>query len=380
MARGFPQTVKDHLEKCRAAALAAVDAYNRPGPRFRTAQYVVMITIAWTAAFHAAFYKRGRRPWYRRTGTGTGIRYVKIDKEPKHWELSECLAQHFGGSNPSDRKNLEFLIGLRNKIEHRHLPDLDASLYGECQAALLNLEEFLATTFGRRYALTDQLVVALQFSQVIPSEKKQAARALARSEAKSVTEYVEKFRGGLPSTVLNSMKYSFNVFLVPKVANRQSVADAAVQFVRVDEASPEELERLGRLNVLIREKHIPIANLDLYKPSQVVALVCERLTSPFTMSVHTLAWKHYGVRPRHGDAHPERTEAQYCVFDKAHRDYLYTQAWVDLLARELADPARYASVVGQVGAGLSAAQPAAAADQAPHVLNSTSRLSAAPGS
>jgi hypothetical protein len=37
------------------------------------------------------------------------------------------------------------------------------------------------------------------------------------------------------------MKYSFNVFLVPKVANRQSAADAAVQFVRVDEASPDTL-------------------------------------------------------------------------------------------------------------------------------------------
>lgn len=337
-----------------------------------------MITIAWTAAFHASFYKRGRRPWYRRTGSGTGIRYVKVDGEPKHWELSECLAQHFAGASPSERRNLEFLIGLRNKVEHRHLPDLDASLYGECQAALLNLEEFLVGTFGRRYALADHLVVALQFSQVIPSEKKQAARALARSEAKSVTEYVEKFRGSLPSTVLNSMKYSFNVFLVPKVANRQSVADAAVQFVRVDEASPEELERLGRLNVLIREKHIPIANLDLYKPSQVVALVRQRLSSPFTMTVHTLAWKHYAVRPPYGDGHPERTTAQYCVFDKAHGDYLYTQAWVDLLARDMADPTRYASVVGQVPAAQIAAQPAAATAQAPKIVTSGGRLSAVP--
>jgi hypothetical protein len=55
------------------------------------------------------------------------------------------------------------------------------------------------------------------------------------------------------------MKYSFNVFLVPKVANRQSAADAAVQFIHVNEASAEELERMTRLNVLIREKHIPIS-------------------------------------------------------------------------------------------------------------------------
>lgn len=86
MARGLPQTVRDNLEKCRAAAIASVDAYNRPGPRFRTAHYIVLIIIAWTALFHAIFYNRGGRPWYRRAVKGTGIRYVRIDGEPKHWD------------------------------------------------------------------------------------------------------------------------------------------------------------------------------------------------------------------------------------------------------------------------------------------------------
>jgi Domain of unknown function (DUF3644) len=56
------------------------------------------------------------------------VRYVKIDGDPKHWELSECLKQHYGDKNPPERRNLEFLIGLRNKIEHRHLPELDPAL------------------------------------------------------------------------------------------------------------------------------------------------------------------------------------------------------------------------------------------------------------
>lgn len=58
MPRGLPKTVKDNIEKCQAAAIAAVEAYNRPGKRFRTAQYLVMIVIAWTALFHALFYKK----------------------------------------------------------------------------------------------------------------------------------------------------------------------------------------------------------------------------------------------------------------------------------------------------------------------------------
>lgn len=339
MPRGLPHNVKTNIEKSRSAAIAAVDVYNRPGSRFKTAHYIVLIIMAWTALMHAIFYQQGRRPWYRRAGTR--IRYVKVDGDPKHWDLSECLTQFFGGQHPAERKNLEFLIGLRNKIEHRELPDIDASLYGECQAALLNLEETLVTKFGRRHALTEQLAVSLQFSQVIPVEKKLAARTLARGTTASVTEYIERFRGGLPATVLNSMKYSFNVFLVPKVANRQNVADAAVQFVNVNEASTEELERMTRLNVLIREKHIPIANLDMFKPSQVVAKVAAQLQRSFGMGTHTQAWKHYAVRPASGTPNPARTKSQFCVYDPAHSDYLYTQAWIEFLVQQLADEGQY---------------------------------------
>ena len=346
--RGLSQPVKDNLEKCRSAAIAAVDVYNRPGPRFRTAQYLVLIIIAWTALFHAIFYRRGRRPWFRqRTGAaGTGVRYLRVDGEPKHWDLAECLKQYFSDKNPPERSNLEFLLGLRNKIEHRHLPQLDPALYGECQAALLNLEELLVQEFGSRYALVEQLAVSLQFSQIIPEEKKKATKALASNTARSVKEYIEKFRGGLQDPVLNSMKYSFSVFLVPKVANRQSAADVAVQFVRIDEASEEELARLEKLNVLIREKHIPIANLDLFKPGQVVSQVCDRLPYRFNIDLHTRAWKYHKVRPSKGDPHPERTRSEHCVYDKVHKDYLYTRAWVEKLVQDLSDTQEFQRILG----------------------------------
>ena len=264
------------------------------------------------------------------------VRYVKVDGDPKHWDLAKCLSQYFGGTNPPERANLEFLLGLRNKIEHRHLPHLDAPLYGECQAALMNLEEILVREFGDRYALTEQLAVSLQFSQTIPSEKRSAARAIASREATSVKEYTEKFRGNLPAAVLNSMKYSFNVFLVPRVVNRQNAADAAVQFITVDEANSGEIERLSELNVLIKEKHVPVANLNLLRPMQVVQEVsAKRPSLRFTMGMHTESWKRLNVRPKSRSNTPEKTESKYCVYDPAHRDYLYTQAWVNLLVKEL---------------------------------------------
>lgn len=343
MPRGLPKAVKDNLEKCQTAAVAAVEAYNRPGRRFRTAQYLVMMVIAWTALFHALFYKKKIKPWYKKANG----HYVRIDGDPKHWDLMECLKNHFGGDNPALRKNLEFLVGLRNKIEHRHLPELDPSLYGECQAALLNLEELLVENFGEDYALTDQLAVSLQFSRVVPSEKRKAARTLATESAKSVKEYVETFRGNLPATVLNSMKYSFNVFLVPKVASRKAAADTAVEFIKVDEASPEELSRLEKLNVLIKEKRIPIANLDLLKPSQVVAQINERCPYRVSLNAHADAWRHFNVRPPAGAENPAQCRTEYCIFDEAHGDYLYTAAWVEKCVNAFGSIDKFREITGR---------------------------------
>jgi hypothetical protein len=260
---------------------------------------------------------------------------VRVDGEPKHWDVTECVRQYFGDRQPPERKNIEFLVGLRNKIEHRHLPELDPALYGECQASLLNLETLLVQEFGQRYALAEQLAVALQFSQILPDEKLKATKVLMSANAQTVREYVERFRGGLPDPVLSSMKYSFSVFLVPRVANRAGMADIAVQFVKVDEASEEELSRLEKLNVLIREKQIPIANLGLFKPSEVVEQLQGR-TGPHAIDIHahTCAWRHYAVRPSSDDPHPERTRSEYCLYDQTHEDYVYTQAWIDKLSRD----------------------------------------------
>jgi hypothetical protein len=80
MPKGLPQSVKDNLEKCRASAIAAMEVYNRPGPRFRTAHYIVLIVMAWTALFHAINFKKGTNPWYKKKGKNPkGDRYLRID-------------------------------------------------------------------------------------------------------------------------------------------------------------------------------------------------------------------------------------------------------------------------------------------------------------
>ena len=343
----FPNITKDNLEKCRAAAIAAVDAYNRPGPRFRTALYVVLIIIAWQALFHAYFYKQKQKPWYqsRNSEHSRGVRYKKVDGEPKHWDLSTCLNKYFGNNHPPERMNLEFLLGLRNKIEHRHLPQLDPALYGECQAALMNLEQYLVREFGDQYGLEDSLSVSLQFSHLRPSEQKKAIKSLAGG-MKTVMEYIETFRGGLSDHALNHTGYAYRVFLVPKIANRENSADSAIEFVHFDQADEEQKVNLQKMNILIKEKQVPIANLNLKKPTEVVNNVSTSLKFDFKMHHHTKAWKYFKVRPVSNSDHPEKTNSSCSVYDKAHNDYLYTEAWISKLISELSDPVKFEQITG----------------------------------
>jgi hypothetical protein len=144
--------VESLVLKARESALLALDIYNRPNTKFKSEGFIVMIIIAWTAILHAIFTKRGTDFYYRDKHGNPTV----IDGDTKVWELRECLKNFFDSNDPI-RKNLEFLITLRNKIEHRYLPFLDASIAGECQAALLNLDELIDKEFTNYYSLKDEL-------------------------------------------------------------------------------------------------------------------------------------------------------------------------------------------------------------------------------
>jgi len=64
------------------------------------------------------------------------------------------------------------------------------------------------------------------------------------------------------------------------------------------------------------------------------------------MSTHTRAWRHFGIRPAAGAVAADKTDSRYCVYDSVHADYVYTQAWVDKLAADLAQPTTFEAVTG----------------------------------
>ena len=342
--------VKDYLQKARDAALAAVDNYNRPGTSFRTRTFVLLMSVAWTSCFHAVFYDKKIKPWYVKSGSGKGTRYYRVDGDPRHWDLSKCVTEYWGSQHPPSRKNIEFFLGLRNKIEHRSYPELDPALYGECQAMLMNFEDMLVKEFGPDMALLDQIGVALQFSAIRPNQQEVALRRLQSTALDDVRNYVETFRAGLAPEILDSTQFSLRVFLIPKLENNPKVTDLSVEFVLYDSSSPKAMEDLRRVTALIREKRIPVASKGLLKPSAVVAQVRERLSFKFNQDTHTRCWKHYKVRPPVGSEQPENTNSEFCIYDELAKGYGYTEAWINYLCRKLVDPIEYQAVTGRTPA------------------------------
>ncbi len=342
--RGLPYEVKTLVEKTRESALLAVETYNRPTANFRSGAYIVLMIIAWTALFHAIFLRKGIKPYYRKRNSR---RYEKIDGEPRRWELKECLQQYYKADNPSVRKNLEFFIGLRNKIEHRSLVQLDPEVFGECQAMLMNFESLLVSEFGDRCAIRGGLTFALQFSKMISkNQSMQDAKAGARP-FRAVKGYVDAFRSSLSTDVQNNLAYSFKVYLVPKIGNTASKDSVAVEWIKYDPSKPEEMRQYEKVVAMIKPKEVQVANLGLLSPTQITKQVAAKLGKRFTPYDHKLCYEHFKIRPPSGAPNPSSCNAQFCVYDDRHKDYGYQPEWIAFLAERLGELGIYDAIIAK---------------------------------
>jgi hypothetical protein len=328
------------VRKARESALLALQLYNCPTTVFRTEGFSVLMVIAWTSLFHAVFERRQVFHFYTEPDGAPKL----VDGDKKAWELSECMSQFWGGADHAVRKNLEFFIRLRNRIEHRFVPALDPHVAGECQSLLLNFDEMLVREFGSYYAIRESLAVPLQTANLRTEAQSEALRRLQARHFQDIRAFVDAYRDGLAPEIYSDPKYSFRVYLVPKTGNHRSSSDAAIEFIKWDPDRADELEGLQRQIALVKERQVPVSNANLLNPTQVVEAVAARLGRRFTTHHHQLAWKRYRVRPSKFD--PNGCDTKFCVADPRHKDYGYTRAWVDLLVERLADQAEYEALLG----------------------------------
>jgi len=350
MPRSLPKQVRIHLEKARESAILAVDVYNKPATKFRSSAYIVFMCIAWTALFHAIFFKRKIKPFYR--DPRHSGRYQKRDGDYQAWEISECMRQYYGSDNPPPRRNLEFFIPLRNKIEHRSMPELDLEIFGECQALLFNFEDLLYQEFGDSYLLNESLSLSLQFSQLRNQHRDSAIAKLHQPIAKNIKLYIDKFRSSLSIEELNDLQFSYKIFIVPKLANHQSRDTLAVEFIKYDPANPEDMKQYERVITMMKINQVAVANPGRLKPGDIckeIEPIVKKVVGPdkkfAASSHHVRACYFYKVRPKKGDGDPKKTDTRYCHYDEAHRDYVYTEEWLEFLKKEMAKLGQYEKVM-----------------------------------
>jgi hypothetical protein len=346
MPRGLPRNVSIHLEKAKDSAIAAVDCYNRCGTCFRSGSYIVLMCIAWTSLFHAIFFKRRIKPFYRHSETSR--RFKKIDGDYKGWELTTCLDNYFPGITSPVTENLRFIVGLRNKIEHRSMPTLDNYIFGECQACLFNFEDILLREFGSAHCLSECLSLAIQFSRLRSDNQGKAISQLQKPLRASVKQYVDTFRSSLSPDITADQQFSFRVFLIPKVANSQGQAEVAVEFIKFDPTKPEEMAQYEKLTTIIKPSVSNVVNAGKLKAGDVCNRVQPVVKSAcgkdrrFNASYHhALACQFYKIRPKTGDPQPEKTKLDMCQYDAAHKDYVYTDKWATFLMEEMKKPGQY---------------------------------------
>lgn len=347
------KNVKPYFNKARDSALLAIEVYNKPAVSFRSSGYIALMVIACTALFHAIFFRKRINPYYK----GEKGKLQIVDGDFRHWELGECVKRYWGTDTENPvRKNLEFFIPLRNKIEHRHIPEMDGIIFGECQALLLNFDSLLGQHFGTKHQLRESLSFSLQ---LFPSGESFAQAVKANKTLADVKRFIDDYRGMLSANVSGSGQFAFKAFLI-QVANHEGVDTLPIQFVQYEKLTAEQKAAVEKVTVLVKSKGASIVNGELMKPTDVVKAVQLGLGNPtvnrngkskpkFNSTTHQRCWKRYAARPQNGANKQENTKLEWCSYDKAHNDYLYTKEWVKYLIEKMSDQTEYQSLYPRDG-------------------------------
>lgn len=323
--------------------------YNDPLQPRALEGFVVHMHLAWLYLLHALFIRDGVDIRYRdpsRPG-----RFEKVDGEDKTWELATCARHRWSERDPV-RLNLEFFIRFRNKIEHRH-KGTDRNwlntIGDKSHALLVNFENEIVGDFGNMYTLADKLRFPV-FVGTFTEPADEALRRFRRSIPADLRNFLAEYDAGIDPSIREDSRYAIRLSVQLRTTTASN-PDMAIQFVREEELTDDEASELqsaarsGR--VIVRQQERPVSNLNLFKPKQVVALVAAAIPFRFTIHDFQQAWRLGEVRPTRNAPDPKRTRTDFCIYDQMHRDYGYSQAYVDYLIRKCASEAGFREVTGR---------------------------------
>lgn len=325
-------------------AIKAVDEWNCSTGNF--GDFLTHMHKAWHYLLHAEFKKDGV-DYHRKDATG---QYVLIDGEPSAWALEWCLKQRYTNSGDAVRLNAELFVAFRNKVEHRYEHNLKIAVDGKAHALVMNYEHEMVTHFGSWFSIADRLRFPITLQSLTVEGQAQQRAAVAKLP-KATRELVAKFEAAIDPAVKDDLRYDYRILLVPMVGKKTD-ADLAVNFVNWDNLTDDEravLSELGRTGTVVtRTKRVETMNPAKLRASDVAKRVEAELPFHFSLhGEHTKMWRRFGVRPAAEASDPRPTVAKYCVYDEPVSTYLYTDAWVAKILREVGTVEKYRAFFGK---------------------------------
>lgn len=303
----------ERLIRAREAMILAVQVFNSAALKFKTEVFTILANVAWTYLMHE-YYLRNN---------------VAIVNEHGYTiSLSEMIVRPDCPLKDGIKNNLNALKILRDKVEHHLLGKADLKWLGIFQACCLNFDQTMCELFGRKLTLATDLSFALQFAKMNIDHVTQINKYELPEHIGAVDALLIK---GMTPEQINDIAFQFQVVYT---LNAASKSKAHYQFVNPDSAEGKEIH-----NVL--SKKVVADELYPYKPVNVVKLVATKTKKGFTTHNHLQAVRKYKIRPKNGAAQPENTDKAYCIYHAAHKDYTYSDAWVEKLIEAVADEKEY---------------------------------------
>src|SRR5699024_2205556 len=287
------------LQASKKEALLAIDLYNRSGKERQLEAFIVHMSLAWLRLMQAYVEKNDGDPYIRdKNGKRQRI------KGTREWRMKalDTLTEELLPHGDPRRDSLAFFTGLRHQIEHRYEKDFVSLVAGCTQAYVLNYENAVVDWFGENEGVGDELRFPI-FVSSFSDDAVSAVKRVRKRVPKGVVEWVEDFDASRDSNVVDSPVYDFRLYLIPQTGPKTE-ADASMTFVKTDDLDSEQLDLLDKVQTIIRDKQVPVGELNRHKPTEVAALVEEQLGKPFKVPHHTKCRRHYDVRTTKGGDGP----------------------------------------------------------------------------
>lgn len=216
------------------------------------------------------------------------------------------------------KKNLYAVKILRDLVEHKLLSSIGRSYWPLFQASCLNFDQTIRKLFGEQVGLDQALSLSLQFGKM---QIDQLATLQQYDLTPSIETIDQAIADGAGLDGTEGANYQFKVNYSFEKATK---GDSHIVFTDNNDES-------NNISTVLTKKVVG-DELWPHKPARVVELVKERTGIDFSAHLHQLAWKKYGARPRSKAKVPADCKKDYCHYHLAHKDYTYSDKWVEFLS------------------------------------------------